>query len=374
MVLSKVGGWQSSGLFAATHSIRAVMTRYPEVFEKRKRMKRSRIVIIVVFITVMLLMSACVPGPRTVGTPGVEISEDMVFVSYQNFVYGLSTETGDKVWNFPEEANNQVVFYAQPYVNGDYVYVGDLANNFHKLSIETGSAEWTFSDGKGFYLGQAAVDDGIVYAPSNDGNLYVLDAEGNLLWSFKTNHYIWAQPQVSTDAVFVGSMDHYVYAISKDGQELWSVQMAGAVVGSPQLNEDGSRLFVGSIGGQMVALDTQNGQIDWMFDGNGDVESIWGKPLLVDGALYFADSAGQLFSLDAENGTSNWQADFSGGVVGGISPIEDGIALATSEGLIKAFNLDGSPKWEATLEGETFQEPVANEDMLVAGTINGENL
>ena len=337
-------------------------------------MKRSRILVLFVFVALAFVLSACVPGPRVVGTPGVTLSEEMVYVSYQNFVYGLDTQSGSVTWHYPEEANNQVVFYAQPTVSGEFVYVGDLANNFHKLSAENGEAEWTFSDAKGFYMGQAAVDDGIVYAPSNDGSLYALDSEGNLLWSFKTGHYIWAQPQISADAVFVGSMDHFAYGLTKDGQELWSYQMNGAVVGSLQLNEDGSRLYVGSIAGEMVALDTQTGRAVWTFDGGGDLESVWGKPLYNDGSLYFADSTGQLFALNAEAGTPDWQIEFGGSVVGGITVIADGLALTTSDGLVKAFNFDGSPKWEATLDGESFQEPVANEEMLVAGTINGENL
>ena len=337
-------------------------------------MKKSRILILAVLLALMLILSACVPGPRVVGTPGVTISDEMVFVSYQSFVYGLSPDTGSIAWHYPEEGNNQVVFYAQPVVSDGYVYVGDLANNFHKLDAETGEAQWTFTEAKGFYMGQAAVDDGIVYAPSNDGRLYALDADGSLLWTFETGHYIWAQPQLSEDAVYVGSMDHYVYAISKDGEELWSAEMEGAVVGSPQLSDDGDLLFVGSIGGKMAALDTRNGQPAWTYDGGGSVNSIWGKPLLVDGTLYFADSSGQLFALNAEDGTPIWQTEFDGGVVGGITAIADGLVLATNEGLVKAYNFDGSPKWEATLEGESFQEPVANQDMLVAGTINGESL
>jgi len=337
-------------------------------------MKKTRILVLFVFIALALFLSACVPGPRVVGTPGVTLSEEMIFVSYQNFVYGLSSESGAVSWHYPEESNNQLVFFAQPTVSGDFVYVGDLENNFHKLNAETGSAEWTFSDAKGFYMGQAAVEEGIVYAPSNDGNLYVLNSEGSLMWTFQTGHYLWAQPQITDDTVFVGSMDHFVYALTKDGQERWSFEMNGAVVGSPQLNQDGSRLFVGSIGGEMVALDTNTGREIWTFDGDGTLESVWGRPLVLDGRVYLADSSGQLFALDADSGTADWQTEFGGAVVGGITAISDGLALATSDGLVKAFNLDGSPTWEATLEGESFQEPAANAEMLVAGTINGENL
>jgi len=42
--------------------------------------------------------------------------------------------------------------------------------------------------------------------------------------------------------------------------------------------------------------------------------------------------------------------------------------------MLKTFNYDGSPKWEATIEGESFQAPVANDEILIAGLINGENL
>jgi outer membrane protein assembly factor BamB len=337
-------------------------------------MKKSRILIFAVFIALTLLLSACVPGPRVVGTPGIALAEDMAFVSYQNFVYGLNTNDGSVSWHYPQEGNNQVVFYAPPFVSEDYVYVGDLANNFHKLNIETGSAEWVFSEAEGFYLGQASEEDGIVYAPSNDGRLYAIDADGNLLWSFKTGHFLWAQPAISQDSIFIGSMDHFVYSLSKDGQELWSVQMNGAVAASPQLNEDGSRLFVGTLGGEMSALDTQTGRAVWTFTGNGGVDSIWGKALVTDGKVYFADSEGQLFALDAEDGTPVWQTEFSGSVVGGVINIVDGLALTTDNGMLKTFNYDGSPKWEATIEGESFQAPVANDEILIAGLINGENL
>jgi len=134
----------------------------------------------------------------------------------------------------------------------------------------------------------------------------------------------------------------------------------------------------------MVALDTATGDRLWIFDANESLESIWGTPFLIDDVLYFADSGGQLYALKAANAESVWQTNvsgtvvsgltISGTVVSGLTMIDDGFVLATQEGTIKAVNLDGSTKWESTLDGEIYQAPAANGDILVVGTIDGDNL
>ena len=337
-------------------------------------MKKSHYLIIAVFLGLTVVLSACVPGPRVVGTPGISLSDEMVYVSHGSFVYGLDVESGSIQWHYPEEANNQVVFYAPPLVTDEFIYVGDLANNFHKLDKDTGEVEWTFSGSKGYYIGKAAEVDGIVYAPSNDGNLYAIDSEGNLLWSFKTGHYIWAQPQVSDDVIFLASMDHNVYALSSQGDLLWTYEMAGAIVGSPLLSEDGYTLFAASMGKEMVALDIRTGVNLWTFDAGGSLNSVWGNAILVEGLLIFADSDGQLFALDPGNGQPEWQTTAAGSVVGGLAIMADGFVLASDQGTLQAFNLDGSSKWESNLQGEIFQAPVVNDEILVAGTINNDSL
>jgi len=337
-------------------------------------MKKSRIVLLTLLAGLAILLGACVPGPRVVGTPGISVSEDKVFVAYRNFVYGLNAETGTVAWFYPEKADTQVVFYAQPLVTDDFVYIGDLANDFHKLDIDSGDAVWTFSGAEGFYIGQAAEDEGIIYAPSSDGNLYALNENGDLLWKFTTDHYIWAQPQISADAIFVASMDHKVYAVSKDGEELWSKEIGAAMVAKPLLSADGSKLYIGSIGKEMLALDTEDGETLWSFNAGGAMDGVWGDPILVENTLYFADSQGQVYALDAQTGDQIWQTTFDGTVVGGLTAIEDGFVLVTEEGVVKSFDFDGSPGWEATLDGEIFQAPATNGEMLIVGTIEGDKL
>jgi outer membrane protein assembly factor BamB len=336
-----------------------------------KRMKKPQILIIGTLVGLAILLSSCAPGPRVTGNPGISLSEDMVFVAFSNFVFGMDAETGNEIWRYPQEPSAQVLFFAQPYVNDEFVYVGDVANNFYKIDKETGLPVWTFSEANGFIIGQANEEDGIVYVPSNDGNLYAVDDQGALQWVFETGHFLWSQPQIGTNAIYQGSMDNFVYAISKEGDEIWSTELSGAVVGSPVLSEDGSRLYVGSIGGEMVAINTTDGGIIWSFD-SGD--SIWGKPVLADDTLYCANSSGDLYALDRNNGEVQWQQNIQGSVIGGLTALPDGIALVTEEGLIRVLAFDGSPLWQASLSGNVFQAPVVNDQYLMVAAIEADNL
>ncbi len=346
-------------------------------------MKKYRILIVTAILAIAVILSGCVPGPRVTGSPGIALSEDIVFVAYGNFIYGMNAPTKSVEWYFPDESNNKIVFYAQPLVAGDYVYIGDLANNFYKINIETGNSEWTFSEAKGYFVGLAAEENGIVYAPSNDGNVYAIDSSGEELWRFETGHFVWAQPQVNEDVIYIGSMDHYVYAVDKSsGEEIWSFEMGGAVIASPTLNEDSSVLYAGSIGNEMVALDTSaendEDRVLWHFDADGDLGSVWGSAILVDNTLYFADTNGYVYALDAATGEEIWPSpiEFAGTIIGGLTALEDGFVFATEEGDIQGYNFDRSsmPEWNKNIEGEIFQAPVVTDEYLAVGAIGGEEL
>ncbi len=334
-------------------------------------MKKSHIVLLISLLGLTLLVSACVPGPRVTDSPGLALTDDAVFVAFGNYVFSLDVTDGAVNWGYPENASTQIVFYAPPLVTDDAVFVGDLAKNFYKLDRQTGQVEWTFTDSVGFYLGQAAESDGIIYVPNNDGNLYALDTDGNLLWSFETGQYLWSQPQVSGDTVYIGSMDHFVYALSKNGEQIWSSELGGAVTGAPLLNEEGAVLYAGSMGNQMVALDTATGDILWSYDTE---DAVWGTAILVDGRLYFADSAGNIYAVDAESGEALWQTEYADSIIGGLTAVEDGFVIGTQGGVVKAYDFEGRPMWEASLDGKIYQSPLANSDFLVAGTLEGENL
>lgn len=335
-------------------------------------MKKTHLLLITLFIGLTLLMSACATGPRVTDAPGLAVDDTDVFVAYSTYIFSLDGANGSVNWAYPEKGSAAVVFYAPPLVTDDAIYIGDLANTFHKLDKTSGEEIWSYTGSQGFYLGQAAIYDGVVYAPNNDGNLYALDADnGSLLWIFKTSHYLWSQPQIANDTIFIGSMDHFAYAISLAGEEIWSSELAGAATGAPLLSENGSMLFVGSLGNRMVALDTATGDVVWTFETD---QSVWGTAVVSEGKLVFTDTAGNVYIVSAENGESLWHTEISGEIVGGASFIVDGFIVATQDGQLQAFGFDGTPLWQDSVDGEIYQAPVANSDFLVTGMIKGDDM
>jgi len=329
-------------------------------------MKKPHVLIIGTLLVLTFLLSACATGSRVSGAPGFAVSDDQFFVSYGNAVYALNTENGMVNWSFPEDAKGQIMFFAPPLISNGSLYVGDIGKNFSKINVTNGKLVWSFSEAKGYYIGQANEANGMVYAPNNDGKLYALDTDGNLQWAFETGHFLWSQPQIGEDAIYLGSMDKFVYAISLQGEQLWATEMAGAIVGSPILSEDGSKLFVGSIGNDFLALNTTDGSIDWSFIADG---GIWSNALLTGETLNFADSLGNLYALDPLSGKEKQRFSLNEPVTGGLTAIPNGFALVTEAGTIEVFNEDGTTRWSAKISGKVFQAPAVNENYLIVAAV-----
>src|SRR2546425_1210659 len=115
---------------------------------------------------------------------------------------------------------------------------------FHYDSLRTGttlargpanpSLMWSYLTGSSVYA-SPAVSDGLVFIPSWDGTLYVIDENtGQLKWSFNTGAPIFSSPAVSTGTVFLASRNGVLYALN---------EQSGSVVRSPKwqrICQDGS--------------------------------------------------------------------------------------------------------------------------------------
>lgn len=336
-------------------------------------MKNRKLLISGVFIVMVLILSACAMGPRAIGTPGLTADDEIVYVSYQQFVYAVDARTGMEIWRYPASGSAQVVFYAPSLVTEDAVYVGDLANKFHKINKENGLNLWTFSGAKGWFIGQAFESEGLVFAQSSDRYVYALDAtDGAELWSYETGHQNWAQPVSDGTKVYIASLDHFVYAVNRQGEMVWSTELNGASIGSPVYDEANQQIFVATIGNALYALDSKTGRINWQFD--QAKSSLWATPVLVEEVVYVSDEAGTVYAFDAANGKPVWSKDVATKAMGGLLAVEKGFILATEDGSIMAIDFDGNPLWTRTVDGEIYTTPVKTTENLVIATIKGDNL
>jgi len=128
-------------------------------------------------------------------------------------------------------------------------------------------------------------------------------SNGNILWRFPTEGWVWASPVLDGDVLYFGDIAGNFYAIDRNSQaQLWSLQTGSDIVGTPLLTEDG---------------------------------------------IYFTNEAGTLYAL-THDGATRWTNDFEATLHTGPVAAGDLILVATDEGGLVLYAIDsgGSQKWQ----------------------------
>ena len=215
-----------------------------------------------------------------------------------------------------------------------------------------GSLIWTFTTG-GPVLAAPAVVDGVVYAGSDDGSLYALDADsGDLLWSFATGGPILSIPAVVYGTVYVGSNDNHLYALdAATGEELWRYDTGDWVQSAPARG-DGMVYFPaqGEYDWTVHAVDTATGELVWAAEHPYPINhhvapTFHGGRVYAQGAEY-----GAFYALDAATGEVAWQAEV-GGYVESAPTVLDGVVYLTVINQAYAFDeATGEFLWSVNTE------------------------
>lgn len=156
-------------------------------------------------------------------------------------------------------------------------------------------------------------------------------------------------------------------AIGDGGEELWRYNAEADLSRGGATIVDGTAYFtdrnVGTPGGNIYAIDIEDGEEEWKFDMD-DLEpstSSASSPCVVDGTVY-SGNGNQAFALDAEEGTVEWESEY--GISGSPVVIDDLVyTYDWTESLVFALSTaDGSVEWETEIESPST--PV-----IVGGTI-----
>jgi len=228
----------------------------------------------------------------------------------------------------------------------------DAANTGHNPDgtgpVENVGGAWVASAG-GRMTVQPVVVDGVVYAPSQDGQLYAFDA------------------------------------VSGDEIEGWPVDL-GNPIGSVPVVADGT-LYVGDDGGTLHALDTDSGEELWRFGTEGRIET---PPAVVDNTVYVASTGGGFYAIDAgqENDavTERWSFDTgaddnrtitAGPAVGTVETADGPKELvvfgtdssSTENAALFAFDTaTGDQEWSQELRGPVMSTPTIADGSVFVGT------
>jgi outer membrane protein assembly factor BamB len=171
-----------------------------------------------------------------------------------------------------------------------------------------GYRRWTFTTGD-FVLDSPAVADRRVFAASNDGFLYALDATtGGLIWKEPMGGGS-SSPAVAGGRVYVGSEDGHVYAFAADsGQPLWSYDVGVDVESSPAVAN--GIVYTTTISARLFALNAVDGSLLWRL-GNARYFAWNSSPAVAHGVVYayvFSHGVSALLALKATTGRRLWSA------------------------------------------------------------------
>ena len=248
------------------------------------------------------------------------------------------------------------------------VYAGSQDGYLYALDAATGSSLWSYETGDNI-TGGVAVAEGLVYVPSHDGSVYALDVDtGRLRWSYETGDAIWSALEVAGGTVYAGSDDDHVYALdASTGALRWRFKTDGDVPGSPTV-ADGT-LYVGSYDDHLYAIDSVTGELKWKSELGGPTLS---TPEVFGGLVYIGSWDDHLYALDTETGALKWNFWAGDNVVSSPSVTGGLLFIASDDAHVYALDaLSGDLVWRYKTGAMARSSPVVSNGILYAGSHDG---
>jgi outer membrane protein assembly factor BamB len=190
--------------------------------------------------------------------------------------------------------------------------------------------------------------DGTIYIGNHSGRLLAFDPSGALKWSYKTLSVIRGTPLIGTDGtIYVGSKDGGLYAINPDGTLKWVFYTGNSISSSPSISNDGKTIYFGTYRRGVYAVGT-DGMMKW----HQLVDMAISAPspaVAADGTIYIGGYGqmkdGLMYAFNAD-GTIKWRREVPGPVRTTVAIGTDGtLYFGTRNGRLYAVNPDSTIKW-----------------------------
>ena len=308
---------------------------------------------------------------------GLAADDENAYLADGQYVYSIDLANGSLVWKYPEKGDNKKIFFASPLKTGDgQLIIGSGGSNHSLISLDPKSGNpptenWIFEGAADRWVASPLIWGETIYAPNGDGHLYVLDMSGNLLWSVKLGGQLWTTPATDGKLVYVPSLDHNLYVINPETQAIaWTVELSGAVMGEPAIASD-NKLYVGSFASKVEVVDTLTKKVTDLIDTQGWV---WGAPILDGEMLYFGDLEGNFYAFDLANDRLSYpEVKPDAAIVGSPLVLTDSIAISTESGNV--YFIDPNGKYRSqVVGGKIYSAPVLAGNLILVAPSESEIL
>ena len=193
--------------------------------------------------------------------------------------------------------------WAQPVIDGKYVFVTSLDHSVFAIDMETYEIVW-HKDVGGAVPGSPVVGaDGMLYVGSLASQLERFDLQtGQHESVLNTKNWIWSTPVVDGNALYFGDLEGNFYSFNTSTSQLnWSVQPDGPITANTIVQND--HLLLATESGNVYAID-KDGKTLW-FEEVGNM--IYSSPVVASGLILVApmEADYNLAALDS-NGRTVW--------------------------------------------------------------------
>ncbi|MBI2958078.1 MAG: PQQ-like beta-propeller repeat protein [Chloroflexi bacterium] len=196
----------------------------------------------------------------------------------------------------------------------------------------------------------------------------------------------WSGAAISQQTLFIGTPRGDLLALDTgNGNQRWAKPLVGpsrggfgcfgpggassAVYGTPAVA--GNLVYSSSYNGTLYAFDASDGTEKWKYPRSGAVAPIVSGPAMSGDTLVFGDSAGKVYALGAADGSEKWTYQTGGKVWA--TPTLDGqsVYVPDLDGRLYALDVfNGSLRWKTEKMGGLLANATSNADLVFIGSLD----
>jgi outer membrane protein assembly factor BamB len=279
----------------------------------------------------------------------------------------LDLASGKRKWEYASEDSIQ----SSPTVGGGLVIFGNEAGYVHACDTQTGDLRWSLRAGARVISSANYRAERVVFG-SYDGGLYCLRiCDGERIWRYEVGERVHATPAIADDCVLVAACDGNFHVVRlADGTLLRKVPL-GSVSGSAAAVR-GRRLFLGTYGEQVLAIDWQAGEVLWRFEDPRRQFPFLSSAAIGGELVLVAGQDKRLRALAADTGQEHWQFATKGRVDSSPVVVGGRVFVGSADGNLYEVELaTGKELWRFEAGGAISASPAVGEGCLVIGTEEG---
>ena len=213
----------------------------------------------------------------------------------------------------------------------------------------------------------AVVATGVVAVAETGDELEPTLSEDAERWNATASSGVATSVVYENGRAFFSTTDTVEALNAETGEKLWVAEVAQGGFSPKPAVADGTVYAVGD-DGNITALDTESGDVEWVFEAGSQVRS---PPRVADGSVLFGDSGGTVYALDGETGRIKWEFTNPSDEIRPIEVYDNRVYVGSADDTVYAIELDdGGFVWSYTLDGGAIHEMDIQDGVLYTASEN----